>query len=253
MRYKEISDAKPDEAIYDEEYYKERAYDFDLRYPYFNIIAKVLTTNSKPRQVLDVGCAKGYLVYAFRELGVEAYGVDISQYAISQSPESVRGYLQNVDVEFEKLPFEDETFDMVTSLECMEHLQNPSHAVSEMARVLKPGGIAAIGTPKMTIWRIIFNLVFGRSAVHPSELSKSSWVRIFEAQSFVYLGDFIAQEPREVSRDLRSINKKMTYPMSPGLKIGEYLNKLGRPGKWLRVQLNLIAWQSEKFLFKLQK
>ena len=36
-------------------------------------------------RVLDIGCAKGFLVQAFRDLGVEAYGIDISAYAISQS------------------------------------------------------------------------------------------------------------------------------------------------------------------------
>lgn len=42
--------------------------------------------------VLDFGCAKGFLVRALRLLGVDAYGVDVSQYAISQVPAEISSY-----------------------------------------------------------------------------------------------------------------------------------------------------------------
>lgn len=47
--------------------------------------------------VLDFGCAKGFTVKALRLLGLEAYGVDISDYAISQAPEDVRPWLKKID------------------------------------------------------------------------------------------------------------------------------------------------------------
>lgn len=48
---------------------------------------------SKGDIVLDYGCAKGYCVKAFRELGVEAYGADISQYAIQHADPEIYQYL----------------------------------------------------------------------------------------------------------------------------------------------------------------
>ena len=67
-----------------------------------------------PNQViLDYGCAKGYIVKALRVLGAEAYGYDVSEYALSQAPEEVRDYLYKpgdvvpkVDTVFAKDVFE---------------------------------------------------------------------------------------------------------------------------------------------------
>jgi SAM-dependent methyltransferase len=48
----------------------------------------------KTDKILDFGCAKGYLVKAFRLLGYSAYGIDISAYAIESAPPEVRPYLE---------------------------------------------------------------------------------------------------------------------------------------------------------------
>ena len=47
--------------------------------------------------VMDFGCAKGYLVYALKLLGVQAHGVDISKYAISQSPKEINGSVKAIE------------------------------------------------------------------------------------------------------------------------------------------------------------
>jgi len=51
------------------------------------------------RTVLDVGCAKGYLVKALRDAGLEAYGVDVSEYAVSAADPSIRPYLRVMGVQ----------------------------------------------------------------------------------------------------------------------------------------------------------
>ena len=76
-----------------------------------------------PVRALDIGCAKGYLVKMLRLEGIEAYGVDISEYAIQNSPSEIRQYLHRVDVETESLPFPEKFFDMIISIATFEHLQ----------------------------------------------------------------------------------------------------------------------------------
>jgi 2-polyprenyl-3-methyl-5-hydroxy-6-metoxy-1,4-benzoquinol methylase len=49
---------------------------------FFDHIAQRIIEQSEPKTALDAGCAWGFLVEAFRKRGVEAYGVDISEYAI---------------------------------------------------------------------------------------------------------------------------------------------------------------------------
>ena len=51
------------------------------------------------RTVLDVGCAKGFLVKALREGGLEAYGVDLSEYAVGAADPSIRGFLRVMSVQ----------------------------------------------------------------------------------------------------------------------------------------------------------
>src|SRR5210317_381289 len=50
--------------------------------------------NIKDEKVLDFGCAKAFSVYALRLLGIDAYGVDMSEYAIKESPKEVENYIR---------------------------------------------------------------------------------------------------------------------------------------------------------------
>lgn len=102
---------------------------------------------AKPTRSLEIGCAKGFLVDELRHYGVQAFGVDVSEYALSSAPESLRSYLRQVNVSYESLPFPDDYFDLIICLETLEHLVEPDHAIKEMARVLAPKGTAFFSTP----------------------------------------------------------------------------------------------------------
>lgn len=65
--------------------------------------------------VLDFGCAKGFLVKAFRLLGVEAFGFDISLYAISNCDPAVAKYLSCTEIKPSR-------FDLVVSKDTLEHV-----------------------------------------------------------------------------------------------------------------------------------
>lgn len=94
--------------------------------------------NLKPGdKVLDVGCAKGFLVKDLMEAcpGLEVQGVDISAYAIENSPPEVRPHLQVADAK--DLPFADNTFDAVLSINCIHNLgtEDCKKAIQELERV----------------------------------------------------------------------------------------------------------------------
>jgi ubiquinone/menaquinone biosynthesis C-methylase UbiE len=89
----------------------------------------------KPVSSLDIGCAKGFLVKSLRESGVDAYGIDISPYALANAPFDTRDYVRFVDVT--KMPFPDNMYELVTALDVLEHIPEPQvyDAIKEIARV----------------------------------------------------------------------------------------------------------------------
>jgi len=93
-------------------------------------------------RVLDIGCAYGYIVRRLRSRGIDAYGLDISRYALSKAPGNVRPYL--VHGSADNLPFPDKSFDMVVSFGTLEHLPENvlNHAVKEIIRIANRGIIS---------------------------------------------------------------------------------------------------------------
>lgn len=85
---------------------------------FFRGIAEQLVSLFHPATVLDAGCAMGMLVEALRDLGVDAEGVDISEYAISQAREDVRPYLRQASLA-DPLG---KRYDLIVSIEVLEHL-----------------------------------------------------------------------------------------------------------------------------------
>lgn len=72
--------------------------------------------------ILDFGCAKGFLVKALRVLDVDAYGCDISEYAIDNVDSETRPYCKLIEgVEGNMMPF-DKKFDWIISKDVLEHV-----------------------------------------------------------------------------------------------------------------------------------
>jgi SAM-dependent methyltransferase len=85
---------------------------------FFDKIAERVIADFNPRSVLDAGCAKGFLVEAFRRRGVEAWGVDLSGYAIAAVHPDVKAYC-SVGSIADPLP---RSYDLIVSIEVVEHM-----------------------------------------------------------------------------------------------------------------------------------
>jgi GT2 family glycosyltransferase/glycosyltransferase involved in cell wall biosynthesis len=85
---------------------------------FFDKIAERIVCEIQPRTVLDAGCAMGFLVEKLRERGVEAYGVDISEYAIAHVHEDIKPYCWVGSIT-EPFP---QKYDLIVNIEVVEHM-----------------------------------------------------------------------------------------------------------------------------------
>lgn len=86
----------------------------------FDAIAERIIREISPGSVMDAGCAMGLLVGALRKRGVQAYGVDISEYSIGMVPSEFQAYCQIGSV---TEPFA-QRFDLIVSIEVLEHMSS---------------------------------------------------------------------------------------------------------------------------------
>ena len=91
--------------------------------------------------VLDVGAGTGRLTVKLAELGCSVTAVDISQKMLDRISNNVDGKVTTIATNAENLPFEDNSFDVVTSLSFLLHFPNWEVFLKEQARVCKPGGM----------------------------------------------------------------------------------------------------------------
>jgi SAM-dependent methyltransferase len=85
----------------------------------FKAFAERIDRGIQPGSVLDAGCAMGFLVEALRHRGVDAWGVDISEYAISKVVPEIQEYCWTGSI-IDPLP---RRYDLIVSIEVLEHLQ----------------------------------------------------------------------------------------------------------------------------------
>lgn len=85
---------------------------------FFTDVARGINLSIAPKTVFDAGCAIGFLVETLREQGIEAFGRDISQYAIEQVPAGLKPYVAQGSISD---PING-TFDLVTCVEVLEHM-----------------------------------------------------------------------------------------------------------------------------------
>lgn len=89
-------------------------------------------------RVLEVGCGTGLVLERIRTFARQAQGVDLSPGMLAKAKE--RG-LDVFEGSATALPFEDDSFDVTCSFKVLAHVPDIEKALSEMARVTKPGGV----------------------------------------------------------------------------------------------------------------
>lgn len=137
-----------------------------------NIVA--LFDRETEHTLLDVGCDDGRRTLMFaRAIGTtKLHGVEIVPERAAEAEQ--RGIAVSQADLNERLPYEDESFDVVVSNQVIEHLADTDTFVAEIGRVLRPGGYAVTSTENLASWHNIGALLLGWQ---PFSLTNVSRVR----------------------------------------------------------------------------
>src|SRR5947207_7426854 len=137
----------------------------------------------KPR-ILDVGCGTGANLQMLGQHGASE-GVDVSSEALEFC--RARGLSKVKQGAAEALPYEDASFDLVTGLDVVEHLDDDVAGLKEMRRVLRPRGRALLFVPAfMFLWGVQDDISHHRRRYTRAGLENVVRAAGFEIERFTY-------------------------------------------------------------------
>ncbi len=151
--------------------------------PTFQKYWNIKSSNS----ILDVGCAKGFMIYDFLQHipGLKIQGVDISNYAIKNAKEEIKDLVSVANAN--NLPFENNTFDYVISINTIHNLElnECKKALMEIQRISRVSSFITVDAyttefekQKMFEWNLTAKTI----------LSVTEWKKVFEEVG--YTGDY---------------------------------------------------------------
>jgi 2-polyprenyl-3-methyl-5-hydroxy-6-metoxy-1,4-benzoquinol methylase len=140
--------APPDRALF----YERFADEFDSRMNRYEVTKRirivfedVLPARLEGLRLLDAGCGTGRFSAIAAARGARVTALDVGERLLAKVAEKCD--CERVVGSVERLPFADESFDVVLCSEVVEHLRSPRAGVGELARVVRPGGRLVLTTP----------------------------------------------------------------------------------------------------------
>jgi SAM-dependent methyltransferase len=138
-----------------------------------------------PTSLLDIGCGEGVLTHrwALELPDRRVVGIDLDDPALqAQWAQRSAPNLEYRVMPAERLPFADDEFDAATAIEVLEHVPDPEHTLSEMARTAKRHLLVSV--PREPLWR---GLNMARGAYWPALGNTPGHLNHWSKRSFVAL------------------------------------------------------------------
>lgn len=145
-------------------------------YAFFNEhwinVYKNLLPKKRFKKALDLGCGTVEFYELVKSLGAEYVGVDLSPDMLAMGKRKYKKINLKV-ADAEKLPFKDETFDVVVCRGLVHHLPSPKKGCQEARRVLKKGGYFVVSEPHSNTLLYFVRKLYYKMSSHFSDSHKS--------------------------------------------------------------------------------
>lgn len=148
-------------------------------------------------KVLDIACGTGDMSFALASSGADVTGIDISagmlEVAEAKKKKRRAGNVVFMNASAESIPFEDESFDVVTISFGIRNFDRRMHCLSEIFRVIRPGGkllILEFAIPRNRVWRAIYGFYFRKLTPVVGEIVSGS------RSAYEYLPDSVMEFPK---------------------------------------------------------
>lgn len=125
----------------------------------------------RDQTILDFGCARGYMVKALRILGYDAYGQDVSKWAINNCDEDTRHFLRHQDAVTHD-------FDWIIAKDTLEHVPELEPVVANLRSFARVGIFVVVPLASEDGQRYVLD-DYEQDVTHIHRLTLASWVRLF--------------------------------------------------------------------------
>ena len=177
---------KQNNEFYGEEYFEGKgsnywwtvgSYENLSWFPHWREIVKVLLEFKNNGKLLDIGCAYGFFMNATSN-HFNSYGIDISRFALERSK---RYFSRDVSMaSAANLPFSDKSFDIITLIDVLEHVERLNQCLKDIKRILKKNGILFLQLPNSLIWNRIFEKFGLEDKTHINNFTLSQWTSLLK-------------------------------------------------------------------------
>ena len=152
----------------------------------------------KPGKFLDIGCASGPLLYHMQRLGWCVTGNDLNEGALKIARQHGFDVIHGT---LEQCAFADDSFDAINIGDLIEHVKSPRKLMTEVFRVLRPGGVVVILTPNAECGLAKSSMAFSRLTGFP-------WVH---SEAPYHLFDFSPKTLTRMLDDIGFNTESITY------------------------------------------
>lgn len=136
----------------------------------------------KRKRILDVGCGNGGFVYLCQKNGIDAHGTDIRENAVKQAAELGIKNISNKN--FQQI--ESNSFDVISSIHVLEHLEDCREFLMEFSRILRPQGLVVVILPNYFsfTWRLKEKKYWNAPFQHMNGFTVQSLDQLFLQNNF---------------------------------------------------------------------